>query len=197
MSGLRFAMLGLISRRPMTGYEIAKEFSGVLGALWEARHSQIYPELKKLTQEGLLCYETAISGEVLEKKVYSITQAGKYVFMDWLLSDEEEYRPARDNLRVRLFFCEHMTHDQLHALLEREMGRHNTRLSWLAAKLDEKYGQQAPMENLPELGDYMLLQGAIFRERAYVDWLSRCLLHLGDIARGGTGVVDAGSGKSE
>ena len=45
MRTLKYAILGLLNREPMTGYDIAKEFSKDLGEFWNAKHSQIYPEL--------------------------------------------------------------------------------------------------------------------------------------------------------
>ncbi|NYC48370.1 DNA-binding PadR family transcriptional regulator [Clostridium beijerinckii] len=69
MRTLKYAILGLINRNPLTGYDITKEFNSGLVEFWYAKHSQIYPELKKLTAEGLISYETVIQGEKLEKKV--------------------------------------------------------------------------------------------------------------------------------
>ena len=67
MGMLRYAMLGLIQRAPATGYDISKAFSGRLGSIWGARHSQIYPELKKLTEEGLV--NCTVISELQEKKL--------------------------------------------------------------------------------------------------------------------------------
>ncbi len=47
MRTLKYAILGLVSQKPMTGYDIYKEFDGPIGNFWSAKHSQIYPELKK------------------------------------------------------------------------------------------------------------------------------------------------------
>ena len=45
MRTLKYAILGLLMRSPVTGYDIAKEFGDGLGCFWSAKHSQIYPEL--------------------------------------------------------------------------------------------------------------------------------------------------------
>ena len=39
--------------------------------------AQIYPELKKLVEEELVYYDIQISGDILEKKSYSITEKWK------------------------------------------------------------------------------------------------------------------------
>ena len=53
MRTLKYAILGLIRRGPVTGYDIAREFrSQALSNFWHAKHSQIYPELKKLLEKA-------------------------------------------------------------------------------------------------------------------------------------------------
>ena len=77
MRTLKYVILGLLMRHPMSGYDITKEFQNGLTEFWDAKHSQIYPELRRLYDEGLITYEVQISGEALEKKVYSITEQGR------------------------------------------------------------------------------------------------------------------------
>ena len=180
MGSLRYAMLGLINREPTTGYEISKEFSGKLGSLWNAKHSQIYPELKKLLDEGLVEFITVIQGEVLEKKIYNTTPKGKEAFMEWLLADEQFCCEPNDNLHVRLYFCENMTYDQFRVSLLKQRERRAQGLEGLSEKV-KQWEDNVPMFNSPELGDYMLLQGARLREKAYVEWLDHCLNHINDI----------------
>ena len=73
MGTLKYAILGLLNRNEMTGYELSKEFETTLFEFWNAKHSQIYPELKSLNAEGLIQYRVEITGNVLEKKVYTRT----------------------------------------------------------------------------------------------------------------------------
>ena len=67
MRVLKYAILGLLNRQPMTGYDIGKEFNYELSEFWHAKHSQIYTELKRLHDEGLVTYDIEISGDILEK----------------------------------------------------------------------------------------------------------------------------------
>lgn len=80
MRTLKYAILGLLNKEPMTGYDIGKEFSKDLGEFWTAKHSQIYPELKKLLNEGLIVYEIQISGEILEKNCIRLRRMAKKIF---------------------------------------------------------------------------------------------------------------------
>ena len=76
MGTLQYAILGLLSRKDMTGYDMSKEFETTLSGFWNAKHSQIYPELKTLTEQNLIEYHLEISGTVLEKKTLLPLPAG-------------------------------------------------------------------------------------------------------------------------
>ena len=106
MGTLKYAILGLLNRNEMTGYELSKEFETTLFEFWNAKHSQIYPELKSLNAEGLIQYRVEITGNVLEKKVYTITDEGRRDFSEW----EETLCPiqtaSKDESRLRLFFLD-------------------------------------------------------------------------------------------
>ena len=58
MRVLKYAILGLLNQKSMSGYELSSEFESALNEFWNAKHSQIYPELKKLTEEGMITFET-------------------------------------------------------------------------------------------------------------------------------------------
>src|SRR3990172_11811440 len=45
---LHCALLGLLARRPLTGYEILKRFTRSVVFFWHAKRSQIYAELKRI-----------------------------------------------------------------------------------------------------------------------------------------------------
>ena len=94
MGTLKYAILGLLNRNEMTGYELSKEFETTLFEFWNAKHSQIYPELKSLNAEGLIQYRVEITGNVLEKKVYTITDEGRRDFIKCRPRDDRRHRCA-------------------------------------------------------------------------------------------------------
>ena len=49
---LRYILLGLLSKKKMTGYELNQSFKNEIGEFWQAKHSQIYPELAKMEEEA-------------------------------------------------------------------------------------------------------------------------------------------------
>lgn len=174
MRTLRYAILGLVDRKPTTGYEIAKEFKEKdLSNFWSARHSQIYPELRKLTEEGLLEYEVEISGEIQEKKVYRITERGRQEFVQWLLKDEAMQPTFKDRFRLRIYFISRMPPKEAEALLKSQLTQREKKLAFLVGS-QERY-PKLPEYQSDRFGDYLVLRGAILREQAYVDWLEESI----------------------
>lgn len=170
---LKYAILGLIASRPRSGYDISTEFNTTLSEFWNARHSQIYPELKKLTEEGMIQYEVAISGQVLEKKIYSITPAGKKDFMNWLSKDVPMEPTAKDIFRLRMYYSGQLSREDRRMLLESQLEQHIDRLEHL--KQNQKKFSHVPDPEEEGIGDYLVLLGAIMREETTIQWLKECI----------------------
>ncbi|MCM3703257.1 PadR family transcriptional regulator [Paenibacillus macerans] len=175
MRTLKYAILGLLNTEPMTGYDIAKEFNRDLGEFWTAKHSQIYPELKKLLKEGLIFYEIQISGEVLEKKLYSITEKGKEEFLQWLKKEEPIEPTPKDVFRLRMYFSNNLDVATRVHLLEHQLLQHQDRLEHLR-KNKERYGSIPPLDSM-NFGDYFVLDGAIMRETVTIQWLQNFIAY--------------------
>ena len=175
MRNLKYAILGLVNREPMTGYDIKKAFdSRGLTNFWHAEHSQIYPEMKKLVAEGLVEYETVIRGEKLETKLYRITEAGKKDFHDWLRDDVEIERTYKDVFRLRTFFNDSMEKEEYLKLLRSQLIQHTQKRDMLKFYIDSDF-KNLPHFNTKQMGDYLVLDGAVRREATYVEWLEHCI----------------------
>lgn len=173
MRTLKYALLGLISRTPITGYDLAKEFDKELDNFWHAEHSQIYPELKKLTQEGLITFTVTIQGEKLEKKVYTITEAGQQELLNWLRQDEPLQPTPKDIFRLRMYFADKLTSRELLNLIAAQRSQHQVKLDQLSASL-AVYGGVCPDRFDTAFGDYLVLNHAVSREENFLRWLDFC-----------------------
>lgn len=173
MGALRYAVLGLLNRQSMTGYEITKELDSALSEFWSAKHSQIYPELKSLDRDGLVTFDTEISGNQLERKRYSITPAGKKAFLAWERSNLELKPTPKDEFRLQLFFSDCLSAGEQRAMVESHLEQRRERL----AHLRDNRGAFAPQNELDDtrFSDYLVLLGAIRREEAACAWLEECL----------------------
>ncbi|MBO4446314.1 MAG: PadR family transcriptional regulator [Clostridia bacterium] len=176
MRNLKYAILGLVNREPMTGYDIKKAFEDrALTSFWHAEHSQIYPELKRLVDEGMLNFDTDIRGEKMEKKLYTITPAGRNEFLEWLKDDVPVERTYKDIFRLRTFYSESLTDEEFLTLLKSQLKQHKEKRDHLAEIRRSVFLDTPPEKGTRELGDYMVLDGAVLREESYVAWLEHCI----------------------
>jgi PadR family transcriptional regulator AphA len=97
---LRHALLGALADRPRTGYALLKHFEQSLAYAWPASHSQIYPELARLREDGLI--EQTGSG-ARNSKTYAVTEAGLAEIRRWLRETEPDRR-VRNDAALRTFF---------------------------------------------------------------------------------------------
>lgn len=173
MRTLKYAILGLLSKHPMTGYELSKEFNFELAEFWYANHSQIYPELKRLYDEKLVTYDIEISGDILEAKRYTITDVGIKDFTKWLYKDEKIERTPKDIFRLRMYFSHNLDQSSRIHLLQNQRQQHLKRVNSLKKTL-EQY-PVVPASNSDRFGDYLVLRGAIMREENYIAWIDECI----------------------
>ncbi|WP_075878373.1 PadR family transcriptional regulator [Merdibacter massiliensis] len=173
MRTIKYALLGMLCQKNMTGYELMKLFEGPLSEFWSVRHSQIYPELKRLTEEGLITYHVEISGSVLEKKMYTVTDKGKKDFFKWLQTSYPMRPTPKDEFRLQLFYSHLLTPEERLKLLESKLIQHQHRLNHLQ---ENKRGfASIPPKEASAFSDYLVLLGAITREEATCSWIKQCI----------------------
>jgi DNA-binding PadR family transcriptional regulator len=105
---LRHALLALVEAGAMTGYELAKRFDQSVAYVWSAQHSQIYTELRRLEQEGLVVAEEQPRGEkaLATKRAYGLTAAGAAELRRWV-GEVAELPALRDPAYVKATYLEY------------------------------------------------------------------------------------------
>lgn len=102
-SATPFALLGLLSQGPGSGYDLKRRAEGSVGHFWSESYGQIYPTLKRLRSKGLVtCAVKARAGKP-DRLVYTITRAGSKALKDWLAATPPG-EPFRSALLLKLFF---------------------------------------------------------------------------------------------
>jgi len=101
---LENGILGYLSMKPMSGYDIKKLFNMSAAYFWPADQAQIYRALKKLKGDGLIAFKEREQGKTVEKKVYAITDKGRRVLHEWLMDTGEADFIARATYTIQLFF---------------------------------------------------------------------------------------------
>jgi PadR family transcriptional regulator, regulatory protein AphA len=82
---LEHAILGFLSYRPFSGYDLKKIFDTSVRNFWYADQSQIYRTLAHMTEQGLTEIEIVEQSDRPDRKVYHVTPAGVEELRTWLL----------------------------------------------------------------------------------------------------------------
>ncbi|MEU0283972.1 PadR family transcriptional regulator [Streptomyces sp. NPDC006195] len=149
---LRIALLGTLAfHGPASGYELAKRFDASVNYVWQAKHSQIYPELAKMVQTGAVTVEDAGGGR--GRKVYTVTDSGRDEIAHWA-GAEDPYRSIRNGSALRGFLVTLLPPDEAAAAMRAEEARHSVALAGLLTLEKEVDARTAP--DSPPFGEYAL-----------------------------------------
>jgi len=101
---LRYLLLGVLNYRPMNGYQIKQFMESSTAHFWHAKLSQIYMTLKTLEEEALIISHIEPQSDKPDRRVYTITDAGRAAMRAWLLTLMTELEPTKEPLLLKLFF---------------------------------------------------------------------------------------------
>ncbi len=102
----RYALLGVLSICPGSGYDVKKFMERSTSNFWSESYGQIYPMLKQLVDEGLAISHAEKQEGKPERYVYTLTAKGKEELQQWL-AEPIENAVERNELLLKLFFGEH------------------------------------------------------------------------------------------
>ena len=109
---LEYAILGFLNYHPYTGYDLKKIFDSSIRHFWPADQSQIYRTLRNLTGQGFVEMEKVPQEDRPDRKVYSITEAGRAELMKWL-SGPPPLGDARNAALIQVFFAGQLSDEEI------------------------------------------------------------------------------------
>ena len=131
LTSTSYAILGLLSLRPWTTYELAQQMQRALGQFWPRAESKLYEEPKKLVQHGLAKATVEHVGK-RPRTVYAITPAGRKALRAWMPTPSEGPVIEFEAL-VKVFFAEHGTKADLLTAIE-------SAHAWVERRYEESTG---------------------------------------------------------
>jgi PadR family transcriptional regulator, regulatory protein AphA len=114
---LEFAILGFLNYHPYSGYDLKKIFDTSVRHFWPADQSQIYRTLSKLTENGWVEMEKVPQDDRPDRKVYSITEAGRVELLRWISGPPPMGEPRSAPL-IQVFFSGQLSNEQVLAKFE-------------------------------------------------------------------------------
>jgi PadR family transcriptional regulator, regulatory protein AphA len=158
-----YVILGMVSREARSGYEIKAAVDNSTRFFWAASYGQIYPELKRLSEAGLVEGVDAPRGD-RKRTVYAITDTGMTALTEWLRQPPQTSEMREEGL-LKLFFADVLPPEDAITTL-RTMRERRQELAARLRGMEPKTLEKDPFS-------LMVLQGGIEFNEWFADWCER------------------------
>src|ERR687898_1699001 len=124
---LDYVILAGLLRQPRSGYDLSRWMAGETSHFFSIGHSSVYPALSRLEEAGLVEHRAVASERGPERKVYSITEAGRAALLTWAQEPAAE-REVRDEQLVKALCYGILPEERALERLQEERERHERKL---------------------------------------------------------------------
>jgi DNA-binding PadR family transcriptional regulator len=172
MSSIRYAILSLLAREPLSGYDIKQHMNNRLGPFWKVGSNQVYPELSKMESEGLVKLQAVEQNSYRPaRKVYEITEAGREVLISWTLEPMELEHSVRDDFLLKVYNSWLVEPEKMVERIENIKKQHEERLAAYMDKVREltQLLETGTSED-PITSSISVVEFGIRYERLYIEW---------------------------
>jgi DNA-binding PadR family transcriptional regulator len=186
ISKLGYIILSLLARASLTGYDIAREMKRPHAFfLGQAQTSQIYPELTRLQETGLITSTVVEQQGKPDRRVYTMTPDGLERLKHWLVEPtpvaemRSEFLIKASSLWLAdpaVALVRFAEHERYHT---QQLDAYEAHL----AELERRWGDQLAWADSIPFGEYLTLTRGIGHEREYVRWLRWVIAILEERAR--------------
>ena len=114
ISGTEAAILALLTRGEMSGYDLQRAAEASSGFFWAPTKSRIYAVLPQLVERGYATSREVQQTARPNKQLYKITKAGRAAVQAWL-EEPPTFEPERAPILLKLYFGDLLTPETLHA----------------------------------------------------------------------------------
>ena len=167
----RYAILGLLSQGPLSGYALRQRFGESLANFWRLSFGQIYPLLHQMEGEGLV-EALDVPDAPRGQRAYRLTERGTQALAEWL-AEPPAFEQTRSELLLKLAFAPSAPPGALQGHLRDFAARQRARVEQLAGIEATLRASHEP--NAPDAADPWLLtlDYGITKARALADWADR------------------------
>jgi DNA-binding PadR family transcriptional regulator len=140
-----------------TGYDIKQLVDKATRHFWAVSYGQLYPELRRLEQQGLIRGRPEPTGG-RSRQVYELTETGSRALRDWLGAPEEPLYEVRDEGLLKLFFSEAHPEERIEIVRA------------IRARMEGKLAQLEALGTPTKTGPGLTLSLGLEITRAYIQW---------------------------
>jgi DNA-binding PadR family transcriptional regulator len=174
ISVLGYAILSLLARVPLSGYDIAREMKKPHSFFFgQAQFSQIYPELARLEAARLVTSRTIEQQGKPDRRVYSLLPLGRHELEQWVVA-------PTPNVEVRTEFLikahSLWLADPEQALIQFQAQERSHLANLVAytselARIENLWSDNIALLTTPDFGDYLTVKRGVGYEQEYIAWL--------------------------
>jgi PadR family transcriptional regulator AphA len=160
-------ILGMLGLGPMCGYEIKSFVDNSTRFFWAASYGQIYPELRRLSEAGLI--EGESDPDSSRRRIeFRLTDAGREQLERWLAAPAE-IQETRDESLLKVFFSDAGGPGATRAALEAKRDHHRE----IAARLRTIASDKGDTDDAQATGPRTALRYGIACNEFVAEWCER------------------------
>ena len=107
------ALLGLLRKGPMSGYDLRKDVERSVGYFWAPAKTQIYATLPRLVESGHATQQKVVQSARPDKTIYELTESGREALREWIEEAPLEAGHGRNLILLKLYFGEEASQEAL------------------------------------------------------------------------------------
>ena len=100
------ALLGLLRKGPMSGYDLRKDVERSVGYFWAPAKTQIYATLPRLVEAGHATQQKVVQSARPDKTIYELTESGREALREWVEDAPLDAGHGRNLILMKLYFGE-------------------------------------------------------------------------------------------
>lgn len=170
-----YALLGLLSLKPMTGYDMKKWVEAALSHFWKTSYGQIYPTLSKFVEDGLATVEKLETEKGPSSKLYSITEKGLDALKVWLSIEVEDFN-NKDEKLLKFFFSDLLPIEEVIESAIRSLEYNQKIRDGYNNKVTRMEETKRPTRH--QLNEYLATKKGVLLNEARVKWAEECISTL-------------------
>jgi DNA-binding PadR family transcriptional regulator len=174
---LRDAVLAALLEGESSGYDLAKDFDASVANFWPATPQQLYRELDRMAEQGLIQARIVEQERRPNKRMFSLTEAGRDAIRQFTAKAPKP-SVIRDELLVKVQACDagnleavrEFIHERLEWAVAKVQRYERLRVRMLDGRSEDEY-----LVGSERVGPYLTLMRGISFEEENIRWAERAL----------------------
>ncbi|MET9882068.1 PadR family transcriptional regulator [Streptomyces sp. NPDC006430] len=177
---LRHAVLAALLDEELSGYQLAKAFDLGVANFWHALPQQLYAELTRLENDGLIAGREVVQDTRPNKRLFTVTGAG-LAELEQFTASSAKPSSIRDDLVVKVQAADHVDTGTLIAQLTERAAFAGAKVDLFGALLRTMRGDRTEEDFLrhgERVGPYLTCLRGLAFEQGNRDWCERTIAVL-------------------